>query len=87
MLKKNKKSSKNVLYSGSEPSAPNQESANKELNIKDRLILRAFSLFSERGFAQVSLDDVASEENVTKVCITVTLRPNRNWFLQHVIIF
>jgi AcrR family transcriptional regulator len=68
-LKKSRKTSKNILYSGSDSSAPDQVSINKELNIKDRLILRAFSLFSEHGFAQVSLDDVASEENVTKGCI------------------
>jgi AcrR family transcriptional regulator len=67
-LKKNKKSSKKVLYSGSDSSTPDQNST-QELSIKDRLVRRAFHLFSERGFAQVSLDDVASEENVTKGCI------------------
>jgi AcrR family transcriptional regulator len=38
-------------------------------NIKDRLVRRAFLMFSEKGFAQVALDDVASAENVTKGCI------------------
>ncbi|MDR0338193.1 MAG: TetR/AcrR family transcriptional regulator [Planctomycetaceae bacterium] len=69
MLKKSKQSAKKILYSGTEFPVPDQKHAHKELTIKDRLICRAFHLFSERGFAQVSLDDVASEENVTKGCI------------------
>jgi AcrR family transcriptional regulator len=66
--KKNRRKSSKIL---AEPELPDthQESFDKELGIKDRLIRRAFNLFSKRGFAQVSLDDVASEENVTKGCI------------------
>ncbi len=64
-----KKSRTNKVDIASEHAILSDADMPTNISIRKRLVVRAFTLFSERGFHRVSLEDVAAAENVTKGCI------------------